>query len=64
MKRSNLGPGAALLIVLALPLIYQAAPLEMLKLRIFDAFVPQHEPSGYFTVLNIVEKTGDRKSVV
>jgi len=46
VKRSNLGPGAALLIVLALPLIYQAAPLEMLKLRIFDAFVPQHEPSG------------------
>ena len=56
MKRGNLGLGAALIILLALPLIYQAAPLEILKLRIFDAFVPSHEPSGYFTVLNITEE--------
>ena len=56
MKRGNLGLGAALIILLAWPLIFQSVPLEMLKLRIFDAFIPQHEPSGYFTVLNITEE--------
>ena len=44
-----------LLLILSLPLVYQSTPTEILKLKTFDALVPQQEPSGYFTVLNITE---------
>ena len=40
---------------LSLPLVYQSKPTEILKLKTFDAFVPEKEPSGYFTILNIDE---------
>ena len=45
-----------ILIILGLPLIFQSTPTEILKLKIFDAFVQTPEPSGYFTILNITEK--------
>ena len=45
-----------LLITLALPLAYQSTPTEIIKLKTFDAFVPEKEPSGYFTILNITDK--------
>ena len=45
-----------LLITLALPLAYQSTPTEIIKLKTFDAFVPDKEPSGYFTILNITDK--------
>ena len=45
-----------LLVTLALPLAYQSTPTEIIKLKTFDAFVPEKEPSGYFTILNITDK--------
>ena len=40
-----------ILIVLSLPLIFQSTPTEILKLKVFDAFVTTPEPSGNFVVL-------------
>ena len=45
-----------LLVILALPLAYQSTPTEIIKLKTFDTFVPEKEPSGYFTILNITDK--------
>ena len=45
-----------ILIILALPLLYQSTPTEILKLKVFDYLVPKQQPSGYFTILNITEK--------
>jgi adenylate cyclase len=47
---------AALVAVLALPLVFQSTPTEILKLRTFDYFVSEHEQSNYFSVLNITEE--------
>ena len=44
-----------ILIILSLPLIFQSTPTEILKLKIFDAFVTTPEPSGNFVILNITE---------
>ena len=44
-----------LLFLLGMPLVYQSTPTEILKLKTFDALIPEQEPSGYFTVLNITE---------
>jgi CHASE2 domain-containing sensor protein len=48
-----------ILIILGLPLVFQSTPTEILKLKIFDAFVKTPEPSGYFTILNITEEDID-----
>ena len=45
-----------ILIILALPLLYRSTPTEILKLKVFDYLVPEQQPSGYFTILNITEK--------
>ena len=45
-----------ILIILALPLLYQSTPTEILKLKVFDHLVPKQQPSGYFTILNITEE--------
>lgn len=37
-------------------MIYQAVPLQILKLKTFDYFVKEQQPSGYFTILNITEE--------
>tara|TARA_R100000742_G_C4279668_1_gene105165 strand:- start:12053 stop:13789 length:1737 start_codon:yes stop_codon:yes gene_type:complete len=50
-----------LLIVLGLPLVFQSTPTEILKLKTFDYLVPEKEPSGYFTILNITEKDIDNE---
>mgnify|MGYP001451076145 FL=1 len=42
--------------LLSLPLIFQSTPTEILKLKIFDAFVEQKEPSNFFTILNLDEE--------
>jgi adenylate cyclase len=42
-------------VILGLPYIYQPSWYDTLKLKTFDAFIPQQEPSGYFTILNISE---------
>lgn len=38
-----------------MPYIYQPTWYDTLKLKTFDAFIPQQDPSGYFTILNITE---------
>jgi len=45
----------AILLILGLPIVYEFKPYEILKLKTFDALIPEQEPSGYFTVLNITE---------
>ena len=42
-------------VILGLPYIYQPTWYDTLKLKTFDAFIPQQDPSGYFTILNITE---------
>ena len=44
-----------ILIILSLPLVFQSTPTEILKLKIFDAFVTTPKPSGNFVILNIEE---------
>ena len=50
-----------LLILLALPLIFQSTPTEILKLKTFDTFIQTPEPSGNFTILNITEEDIERE---
>ena len=45
-----------LLPLLAVPLIFQSTPTEILKLKTFDAFIETPEPSGSFVILNITEE--------
>jgi CHASE2 domain-containing sensor protein len=49
------------IIILALPLVFQSTPTEVLKLKIYDALVSKQDPSGYFTILNITEDDIDRE---
>jgi len=44
-----------ILITLALPLVFQFTPIEILKLKTFDALVKEQTPSGNFVILNITE---------
>ena len=44
-----------LLVLLSMPLVIDNVPRETLKLKTFDALVPEQQPSGYFTILNITE---------
>jgi adenylate cyclase len=44
-----------LVILLFIPFITQINILQVLKLKTFDALVPEQEPSDYFTILNITE---------
>ena len=44
-----------ILITLALPLVFQSTPTEILKLKTFDALVKEQLPSGNFVILNISE---------
>ena len=45
----------SLILILVLPFVYQTTPLEVLKLKTFDALVKDQQSSEYFTVLNITE---------
>ena len=45
----------SLILILVLPFIYQTTPLEVLKLRTFDALIPEQNESGNFVILNITE---------
>jgi len=44
-----------LLSLLTLPLLFNLVPLEVMRLKTFDALVTVPEPTGYFTILNIDE---------
>ncbi len=50
-----------LLFLLTLPLVFNAPPLEILRLKTFDALVKNPEPTGYFTILNIDEEFIDQQ---
>jgi len=45
-----------LLGLLTLPLLFNTVPLEVLRLKTFDALVTVPEPTGHFTILNIDEE--------
>ena len=45
----------SLILILVLPFIYQLTPLEVLKLKTFDALIPEQKESGNFVILNITE---------
>ena len=45
-----------LLVLLVSPFANNWTPLEILKLKTFDALVEDKVPSGYFSILNITEK--------
>ena len=44
-----------------IPVSFQWEPLEILKLKTFDALVVEKPPSGYFTILNITEEDVDKE---
>ncbi len=50
-----------LLVVLSLPLIFKSTPTELIKLRTFDKFVKEYEPSGNFVILNITEEDVEKE---
>tara|TARA_R110002111_G_scaffold115514_1_gene176465 strand:+ start:1538 stop:3271 length:1734 start_codon:yes stop_codon:yes gene_type:complete len=50
-----------LLILLALPLMFQSTPTEIIKLKTFDTFVKKYEPSNNFVILNITEEDVERE---
>jgi len=54
MKWSSL-----LLALLTLPLLFNSVPLEVLRLKTFDALVPEQNATGHFTILNITEQDLD-----
>ena len=50
-----------ILIILALPLLFQSTPTEILKLNVFDAFIKTPPESGNFVILNITENDVERE---
>ena len=44
-----------LIILLAIPLLFNVSGLETLRLKTFDRLVDIPNPTGYFTILNITE---------
>ena len=50
-----------LLIILALPIIFESTPTEILKLKVYDTFVQTPEESGNFVILNITEEDIERE---
>ena len=53
---TNIKYASLLLGLLTLPLLFNFAPLEILRLKTFDVLVQTPEPSGHFTILNITEE--------
>ena len=51
----------SLILILVLPFVYETTPLEVLKLKTFDALIPEQQESGYFTVLNITDDDINRE---
>tara|TARA_B110000211_G_scaffold86848_1_gene101877 strand:+ start:149 stop:1879 length:1731 start_codon:yes stop_codon:yes gene_type:complete len=50
-----------LLSLLTLPLLFNLAPLEVMRLKTFDALVTTPSPTGHFTILNIDEQFLDEQ---
>ena len=50
-----------LLSILTLPLLFNLVPLEVMRLKTFDALVTTPSPTGHFTILNIDEQFLDEQ---
>jgi len=50
-----------LILILSLPILYEFKIYEILKLKTFDALIPEQQESGYFTVLNITDDDINRE---
>tara|TARA_B100000900_G_scaffold399065_1_gene401180 strand:- start:3024 stop:4805 length:1782 start_codon:yes stop_codon:yes gene_type:complete len=50
-----------LTVLLGIPLVFNMLPLEVLKLKTFDALIPEQSASGYFTTLDITEEDIQRE---
>ena len=50
-----------IVIILALPLLFQSTPTEILKLKVFDALIQTPQESGNFVILNITEEDVERE---
>jgi adenylate cyclase len=61
LKEINMKWVVPLLALLIVPLIFNAVPLEILRLKTFDALVTTPSPSGHFTILNITEDDLNRE---
>ena len=57
----NLIKTILVVLLLSVPLIMQWTPLEIIKLKTFDALVTEKQQSNYFTVLNITEEDIERE---
>ena len=55
-KKRNLLFSFVLLVLLSVPLLFDATALQVLRLKTFDVFVNEQSPSGNFVVLNITEE--------
>ena len=53
--------GALTTVVLSLPLIFDYQALEVLRLKTFDALIPEQTPSGHFVILDITEEDIERE---
>jgi len=49
-----------ILLILGLPLLYKATPLEIIKLKTFDYLIESPDPSGIFVVVNLEEEDLNR----
>jgi len=47
--------------LLALPMLFQSTPTEILKLKVFDALIKTQQPSNNFMILNITEEDVERE---
>ena len=47
--------------LLALPMLFQSTPTEIIKLKTFDALIKEQQPSGNFIILNITEEDVERE---
>ena len=55
MTKKNFWIFIVLLFSLSIPLLFDWTAPQILRLKTFDALIPEQKPSGYFTVLNITE---------
>jgi len=47
--------------LLALPMLFQSTPTEIIKLKTFDALIKTQQPSNNFMILNITEEDVERE---
>ena len=47
--------------ILTIPLLFNWSALEVLRLKTFDALIPEQSPSGHFVILDITEEDIERE---